>query len=110
LEYDLAYEPGAGDGLWKWSFQLIGDGLYGQRCCTANSFAGLPMSRERLEHFKTDRVVRLTGRAEIEALVLSLVDGKRTLGQIVDELRRRRPEIPSGLEVVLQHLEGRREA
>ena len=66
------------------------------------------MSCERLERFQSDRVVRLTRRAELEALVLSLVDGRRTLGQIVDELKRRRPEISSALEVVLQHLEGRR--
>lgn len=108
LECDLAYQPGGGDGLWKWSFRLTGGGRAEPRHYTANSFAGLPMSRKRLELFQSDRVVSLTHRAELESLVLSLVDGRRTLGQIVDELTRQRPEISSALEEVLQHLDGRR--
>lgn len=107
LSYDLIYEPGGDGGLWKWNFRLMDAKQTVKNQCTANSFAGLPMSHERLLGFRPDTIVRLTDSAEIEALVLSLVDGKRSFGEIADELQRQKPEISSALETVIKQLEGR---
>ncbi len=87
MRYELAFEGVFEEGLWKWSLELL-DASTPDRRCAGNTFAGLPMTGARLERFGPDKVVRLTPRAEIEAFILSLVDGKRTLGEIAAEVQR----------------------
>ena len=108
LECRLDYQPGADDGLWKWSFRLGAEGRSEQKQHSANTFAGLPLSKDRLKQFQLDRVVSLTPQSELEAYVLSLVDGRRTLGEIVDEVQRQKPGVSSPLAEVIKYLDGHR--
>jgi len=87
LGYDLAFDGVFDEGVWKWSFELL-DAPTPDRRCAGNTFAGLPVTGARLERFDHDSVVRRTPRTEIEAFILSLVDGKRTLGEIAAEVQR----------------------
>ncbi|MEM7500474.1 MAG: methyltransferase domain-containing protein [Pseudomonadota bacterium] len=107
LECELQYQPGAGDGLWRWSFELFSPDGESRRQCTANSFAGLPMSRQFLAEMRKDPVAALTPEAEREACVLSLADGKRTVNELAEEFARLFPDVPSPRTVVADILGGR---
>ena len=87
LGYELAFDGVFEEGVWKWSFELL-DAPTPDRRCTGNTFAGSPVTGATLERFGHDKVVQLTPRTEIEAFILSLVDGKRTLGEIGAEVQR----------------------
>lgn len=71
---------------WSWRVRAGGDWQ------DMNTFRGVPLSASRLRAARLDHRPRLTARGEMRRVLLQLVDGRRTVRQIVEELRARFPE------------------
>ncbi|MCP5057301.1 MAG: class I SAM-dependent methyltransferase [bacterium] len=110
LRFRVQFQAHGMDGFWKWNLELGGPDAKPRLKHTGNTFASTPMSASMLENYKPDRPIRLTRRAEEEALVLSLVDGQRTADDIAAEFMRRMnvTDHDEALRRVFQHLEDRR--
>jgi hypothetical protein len=109
LRFELAFQAAFDDGFWKWNFVLDRSTGAFQDHFSGNTFAASPLTTQDLHAYHLDEVVRLTDRAKIEALILSLVDEKRTVKEISAEVQSRGGlREPAAVELVLWHLQNRR--
>ena len=105
LDYRLTFEAMFEDGLWKWEIDWTRADGGDRKKISGDSFAGSPVSGSQMKGLRTDARPRLNNRVAVETLVLSLVDGKRTVDQIVEEVARRLDKDKNAArEVVLTHL------
>jgi hypothetical protein len=74
-------------GWLAWSLEAGGRTVHG------NEFAAAPASLQDIAGMSADAVPRLGRHAALEAEVLALTDGARTMGEIAEQLRGAHPEL-----------------
>jgi hypothetical protein len=79
--------PDGAPGWLKWSAQS------GGVSCGGHEFAARPASFTDLYNQSPDAVPRLSAQGELELQVMRLTDGKRTICQIAEEVRRVQPRL-----------------
>lgn len=103
LIFNLRYEAVAKDGVWAWSAEVHRRGEAVEQRFSGNTFAASFLTSHVIQRYDPNRVVQLTEPANLEALVLSLVDGKRTIQQISVEVQQQlgKGDSAQALEIVL---------
>ncbi len=94
------------DGCPGWLSWTLTDGVTTRR---GYELAGLPASLAELEAMSSAFVPRLDAGGALEAMVLQLTDGKRTVRDLAREVRRVRPDLaePEAERFVVSTLRGR---
>ncbi|MCP4046982.1 MAG: methyltransferase domain-containing protein [Gammaproteobacteria bacterium] len=110
LQFGLRFESTAFDGAWKWSFKLLGADGETRFRWAANTFAATALTSHSLQQYREDKIVKLSPRGQQEAIVLSLVNGQRTLQEICTMTQEQChfPDRKTALALVLQTLQKRR--
>ncbi|MFC1776403.1 methyltransferase domain-containing protein [Pseudomonadota bacterium] len=110
LGFKLRFDSTPFGGVWKWSFDLAGiDGKTRSRW-SSNTFAASAITPQSLQRYRPEDVVHLSPRAEREAMILNLADGRRTLEAICSEVQKQCdiPDRETALTLVLRTIENRR--
>ena len=110
LRCELAFQRISTDGFWRWKMELLeSNSDTASLTASGNTFTATPFTSTALDTFHQEEIISLTPRAKLEALVLSEVDGEKSIREIHEIVKQHAPELNgTTLDFVLSVIENRR--